>query len=240
MLEFVQSIQRRDPAQPTFLEVALAYNGFHAVMIHRFNNMLWDIGLKAVARMLAGFARFLTGIEIHPEAQIGKNLFIDHGTGVVIGQTSVIEDDVTIYHGVTLGGVGRQGQVDGKRHPTIKAGAIIGAGAQVLGDITIGEGAKVGANSVVINDIPDHTTALGIPARVVGGDERARGYGLPSLAEMEDLTTTLDCVMLEMAQIKKKIGAGGDDDCKPKKKVTAKKKAATKKKKAAVKKKTSA
>lgn len=205
MFELLRSIQTRDPASPTFAEVFFAYNGYHAVSIHRMNNFLWNLGLRALARFMANFARILTGIEIHPEAKIGKNFFIDHGTGVVIGQTAVVEDDVTIYHGVTLGGVGRVGQVNGKRHPTLKQGAIIGAGAQVLGNITIGAHAKVGANSVVSCDIPDGATAIGIPARVIGGDERARAYGMPSLKEMDELNHTLDSLVSEMDNIKQTL-----------------------------------
>ncbi|MGB3213529.1 MAG: serine O-acetyltransferase [Alphaproteobacteria bacterium] len=213
MSGLIKSIQERDPAQPTFAEVLFAYNGFHAVVLHRMNNFIWHLGLKALARALANFTRFLTGIEIHPEATIGKNLFIDHGTGVVIGQTAIIGDNVTIYHGVTLGGVGRSGTVTGKRHPTLESGAIIGAGAQLLGDITIGEGAKIGANSVVTTDIPAHATAIGIPARVVGGDDKARAYGMPSGEEMTDLITTMDCLIREMGKIKKELNLKSEQDC---------------------------
>jgi serine O-acetyltransferase len=203
-MELIKSIQRRDPASPTFLEVVLAYNGFHAVLLHRLNQWIWSMGAHALARGLANIARILTGIEIHPAAQIGKNLFIDHGTGVVIGQTAIIKDDVTIYHGVTLGGVQRRDALPGaKRHPTIESGAMIGAGAQVLGDITVGEGAKVGANSVVTVDVPPHKTALGIPARIVGGDETGRAYGLPSREEMETLITTIDMLAQEVAELKR-------------------------------------
>jgi serine O-acetyltransferase len=225
-LDDIKSIQSRDPAAPTFMEVVLGYNGFHAVLFHRMNNWLWKIGLKALSRFLANIGRILTGIEIHPEAKIGARLFIDHGTGVVIGQTAIIGDDVTIYHGVTLGGVGRADQEGEKRHPTISNGAMIGAGAQVLGDITIGENAKVGSNSVVTNDIPAGATALGIPARVIGGDDKARGYGMPSRAEMEQLTTTLDCVIREMGEIKRELKMpNAEKDCaKPKKKSPPKKK----------------
>ncbi len=203
MLELIKSIRERDPATPTFLEVFFAYNGFHAVMLHRMNNFFWNLGLHAFARILANIARIFTGIEIHPKANIGKNFFIDHGTGVVIGQTTIVENNVTIYHGVTLGGVGRVGQVSDKRHPTLKEGAIIGAGAQILGNIIIGEHAKIGANSVVTNDIPDGATAIGIPARVVGGDDRARGYGMPSNKEMENVTATIDWIICEMGKMKK-------------------------------------
>ena len=212
MCDLIKSIQERDPATPTFLEVVFAYNGFHAVCLHRVNNAIWSVGLHALARFGANITRMFTGIEIHPAATIGKRFFIDHGTGVVIGQTAVIEDNVTIYHGVTLGGVGRVGQVDGKRHPTLKEGAIIGAGAQVLGGITIGANAKVGANSVVTNNIPEGATAIGIPARVIGGDDRARAYGMPSLKEMEDVTFTIDCIIREMGKIKKELNIE-DTEC---------------------------
>ncbi len=216
MCDLIKSIQERDPANPTFLEVLFAYNGFHAVCLHRMNNFIWNLGLHALARFFANITRMFTGIEIHPKADIGKNFFIDHGTGVVIGQTAVIEDNVTIYHGVTLGGVGRQGEVDGKRHPTLKEGAIIGAGAQVLGNITVGTHAKVGSNSVVTADIPDGATAIGIPARVIGGDDRARAYGMPSRKEMEDVTFTIDCIIREMGKIKKELNIE-DQECDRKK-----------------------
>ncbi len=213
VLDDIKSIQSRDPAAPTFMEVILGYNGFHAVLFHRMNNWLWGLGLKAFARFLANIGRIFTGVEIHPAAKIGNRLFIDHGTGVVIGQTAIIKDDVTIYHGVTLGGVGRADQKGEKRHPTIENGAMIGAGAQVLGDITIGKGAKVGSNSVVTNDIPAGMTALGIPARVIGGDETSRGYGMPSRAEMEEVTFTIDCMIREMGQIKRELKIP-EADCK--------------------------
>jgi serine O-acetyltransferase len=205
MFELITSIRERDPAKPTFMEVVLGYNGFHAVLMHRFCHAVWSMELRAVARFFANISRILTGIEIHPAATIGKRLFIDHGTGVVIGQTSVIGDDVTIYHGVTLGGVVRKTVQSEKRHPTLGNGSMIGAGAQVLGDITIGDGAKVGANSVVTESVPPHKTALGIPARIVGGDDYNRAYGLPSLKEMQDLTATIDAMMGDIEEIKKKM-----------------------------------
>ena len=213
MSQLIKSIRERDPANPTFAEVLFAYNGFHAVVLHRMNNFIWNLGLRALARFCSNITRVLTGIEIHPQAQIGKNLFIDHGTGVVIGQTAVIGDNVTIYHGVTLGGVGKVGTVDGKRHPTVESDAIIGAGSQVLGDITIGEGAKIGANSVVTTDIPAHATAIGIPARVVGGDDKARAYGMPSREEMADLISTMDCLIREMGKIKQKLNLKDEKTC---------------------------
>lgn len=231
--DHIKSIQTRDPAAPTMFEVVLAYNGFHAVMIHRMNNWIWEtIGLRAIPRFLANVGRILTGIEIHPEAKIGANLFIDHGTGVVIGQTAIIRDNVTIYHGVTLGGVGRTDSKGKKRHPTINSGAMIGAGAQVLGDITIGENAKIGANSVVATDIPAGATAIGIPARVIGGDDQARGYGMPSRAEMEDVTFTIDCIIKQMGEIKKELKMEDGEPCSEvvkKRRASAKKKPAKKK-----------
>ncbi len=214
--ENLNAIRERDPAAPTFCEVFFGYNGYHAVLFHRLSSAIWGLGLRALARFTSNFARILTGIEIHPEAQIGRRLFIDHGTGVVIGQTAVIGDDVTIYHGVTLGGVGRGDDRGQKRHPTIEDGAMIGAGAQVLGDITVHKRAKVGANSVVTQDIPEGKTALGIPARVIGGDEKSRGYGLPSRQEMEQVTFTIDCIIKEMGTIKKELNIPEKDCTAPK------------------------
>lgn len=205
MIELIKSIRERDPANPTVLEVVFAYNGFHAMVFHAVAQTLWNMKLKALARVVANIGRIFTGIEIHPEAKIGKRFFIDHGTGVVIGQTAIIGDDVTIYQGVTLGGVVRKTLHSEKRHPTIGNGAMIGAGAQVLGDIIIGEGAKVGANSVVTESVPPHKTALGIPARIIGGDDYNRAYGLPSLKEMQSLTASMENLMAEVEELKKKV-----------------------------------
>lgn len=204
MFELLKSIQSRDPANPSFGEVFFAYNGFHAVLWHRMNSTLWRFKLKALARFLSNIARMLTAIEIHPEAKIGKRLFIDHGTGVVIGQTAVIGDDVTMYHGVTLGGVGRESD-NGRRHPTVGNCVMIGAGAQILGGITIGDKAKIGANSVVTHSVPENVTALGIPARVVGGDEKSRAYGLPSRVELDELMIKVDNLFDDLQEIKKDV-----------------------------------
>lgn len=183
MSDLIRSIQSRDPSNPTFMEVVLGYNGFHAVMWHRLSHWLWSMKLRALARFSSNLARMMTGIEIHPGAKIGKRLFIDHGTGCVIGQTAVIGDDVTLYHGVTLGGIGGD-QVDDKRHPTVESGAMIGSGAQILGNITIGANAKVGSNSVVVQDIPINCTAIGIPAKVIcKNGKSAGGYGMPSVQD---------------------------------------------------------
>lgn len=183
MFDHIRSIQSRDPIEPGFMEVFLGYNGFHAVCWHRLSHVLWRLGLRALARFSSNLARIFTGVEIHPQAQIGKRLFIDHGTGCVIGQTAIIGDDVTLYHGVTLGGVGKNGHKI-KRHPTLEDGVMVGSGAQILGDITIGANAKVGSNSVVVQDIPTGCTAIGIPAKVICKDGRGAGaYGMPSVED---------------------------------------------------------
>lgn len=203
MFDLIKSIQQRDPASPTFFEVVLAYNGFHAVLIHRLSNVLWRMGLRALARFLANIARILTGIEIHPEVQIGKRFFIDHGTGVVIGQTAIIGDDVTIYHGVTLGGFGKKGQEGGKRHPTLENNSMVGAGAQVLGDITIGEGARVGANSVLTKTIPAGCTAMGIPATVICKDQKTtRAYGMPARQTLDELGNVIEDLQKDIDALK--------------------------------------
>ena len=205
VLDDIQSIRARDPAAPTFMEVVLAYNGFHAVLLHRLNHAIWKLGLRALARFIANFSRILTGIEIHPEADIGRRFFIDHGTGVVIGQTAIIGDDVTIYHGVTLGGFGRKGQEGGRRHPKLEDGAMVGAGAQVLGGLTIGKGAKVGANSVLTDDVPDGCTAIGIPAKVICKDKDVSPYGMPARKTFNELGKVIDDLQKDIEAMK---GAG--------------------------------
>ncbi|MBV6474819.1 MAG: serine O-acetyltransferase [Rhodocyclaceae bacterium] len=162
--EDITSVFDRDPAARTTWEVLTCYPGLHALLFHRFNHWLWGIGLKWLARLGSNVARWLTGIEIHPGASIGRRFFIDHGMGVVIGETATIGDDCTLYHGVTLGGTSWN---KGKRHPTLERGVVIGAGAKVLGPITLGERAKVGSNAVVVRDVPPGATAVGIPARIV-------------------------------------------------------------------------
>ncbi|GLX79724.1 serine acetyltransferase [Thalassotalea insulae] len=162
--EDIKSVFDRDPAARTTFEVLTNYPGMHAIWIHRLSHKLWLADWKLLARMLSTFSRWLTGVEIHPGATLGRRFFIDHGMGVVIGETAEIGDDVTIYHGVTLGGVSWNG---GKRHPTLEDNVVIGAGAQVLGPIIIGKGGKVGSNSVVVKDLPANATAVGIPGRIV-------------------------------------------------------------------------
>jgi len=167
--EDISVIFDRDPAARSTWEVVTCYPGFHAMVMHRAAHRLWNAGLRWVARWLAHLARWLTGIEIHPGATIGRRFFIDHGMGVVIGETSVIGDDCTLYHGVTLGGTSWD---KGKRHPTLGKNVVIGAGAKVLGPIMLGDGARVGSNAVVVKDVPAGATAVGIPARIL--DEESK------------------------------------------------------------------
>jgi serine O-acetyltransferase len=170
--EDISCVFDRDPAARSTWEVLTCYPGFHALTLHRMSHWLWGHGLRWLARLVSHFTRWITGIEIHPGATIGRRVFIDHGMGVVIGETAEIMDDCTLYHGVTLGGTSWN---KGKRHPTLMPGVVIGAGAKVLGPITIGSGGKVGSNAVVVRDVPAGATAVGIPARIVEpGRDQAR------------------------------------------------------------------
>jgi serine O-acetyltransferase len=162
--EDFSNVYKNDPAISSRIELFFNYPGVWAIFWYRISNRLYRSGFKALARILMGINQILTNIDIHPGATIGRRVFIDHGFGVVIGQTTIIEDDVLIYQGVTLGGVSL---VAGKRHPTIKSGVVIGAGAKVLGNITIGANSKIGANSVVVREVPENSTAIGIPAHVI-------------------------------------------------------------------------
>lgn len=171
--EDIASVFARDPAARNTFEVLTCYPGLHARMMHRLSNSLWHANLKWPARFLSFITRGLTGIEIHPGATIGRRFFIDHGMGVVIGETAEIGDDVTLYHGVTLGGTSWK---EGKRHPTLGNGVVIGAGAKVLGPITIGDGAKIGSNAVVVKNVPAGATAAGIPARILDEEKKGSGF----------------------------------------------------------------
>ncbi len=162
--EEVTSIKERDPAARSALEVVLCYSGVHALWFHRVNHWLWSHGCYLAARWLSEVARVMTGIEIHPAAQIGSRLFIDHGMGAVIGETAVIGDDVTLYQGVTLGGTGKE---EGKRHPTIGDRVVVGAGAKILGNIRVGDNCRVGAGSVVLRDVPNDSTIVGVPGHII-------------------------------------------------------------------------
>jgi len=188
MNEFLESIIKRDPAAKSKLSIILTYPGAKAVFFHKIANFFAIAKFHLVARIISQFSRFLTGIEIHPRANIGKNLFIDHGMGVVIGETSEIGDNVTIYHMATLGGispsVNSNEQRNIKRHPTLKDNVVVGSGAQILGPVTVGKNAKIGANAVVTKDVPENAVMVGIPAKNVGetsgSDENFKPYGITS------------------------------------------------------------
>ena len=183
MNEFLESIISRDPAAKSKLSVILTYPGVKAVFFHRIANFFSVAKYYLIARIISQFSRFLTGIEIHPRAKIGKNLFIDHGMGVVIGETSEIGDNVTIYHMVTLGGISpsinSNDQRGSKRHPTLMDNVVVGSGAQVLGPVFVGKNAKIGANAVVTKDVPENAVMVGIPAKNVGtATEEFKPYGI--------------------------------------------------------------
>ena len=183
MNDFLQSVIDRDPAAKSKLSVVLTYPGVKAVLFHQLAHFFSVAKLDLIARIISQSSRFLTGIEIHPKAKIGKNLFIDHGMGVVIGETSEIGSNVTIYHGVTLGGISpsidSDKQRDVKRHPTLKNNVVVGSGAQILGPVTVGENAKIGANAVVTKDVPENAIMVGVPAKNVGTTtEEFKPYGI--------------------------------------------------------------
>tara|TARA_B100000686_G_C16639077_1_gene889007 strand:+ start:56 stop:631 length:576 start_codon:yes stop_codon:yes gene_type:complete len=189
MNEFLESIMSRDPAARNKISIILTYPGVKAVFFHFFSNKLWNFKFYLFARIISQFSRFLTGIEIHPAAKIGKNLFIDHGMGVVVGETSIIGDNVTIYHGATLGGISpaenSENQRNIKRHPTLKDHVIVGSGAQILGPIIVGNYARIGANAVVLKNVPEYGTMVGNPAKNIstGTDSSFKPYGVRDIDE---------------------------------------------------------
>jgi serine O-acetyltransferase len=212
----IDAIMERDPAARSRVEVALCYPGFQAVLIYRLAHALWRRHWLLAGRIVSHIGRILTNIEIHPGARIGNRLVIDHGSGVVIGETSVIGDDVTLYQGVTLGGtspaVDSRSQVNQKRHPTLEDGVIIGSGAQVLGPITVGEGARVGANAVVTRDIPRGVTAAGIPARVIMPRDKQKAkakefvaYGTPVDELFDPVLRNIDSMRGQMTRLAERI-----------------------------------
>ena len=193
MNEFLESIIERDPAAKSKLAVILTYPGVKAVFMHKIANFFAIAKFDLIARIISQFSRFMTGIEIHPKARIGKNLFIDHGMGVVIGETSDIGDNVTIYHMVTLGGISpsinSNDQREVKRHPTLQDNVVVGSGAQVLGPITVGKNAKIGANAVVTKDVPENGVMVGIPAKNVGTTtEEFKPYGINNDQKNEEFS----------------------------------------------------
>ncbi|HEU4962508.1 MAG TPA: serine O-acetyltransferase [Bacilli bacterium] len=169
MREDIEAVFERDPAARSAFEIIMTYSGVHAIWMHRLSNKLWQANMRTLARMVSQIGRWLTGIEIHPGATIGRKLFIDHGMGVVIGETAIIGDNCTLYQGVTLGGTGKE---KGKRHPTLGDNVLIASGAKVLGSFTIGENSKIGAGSVVLREVPQNSTVVGIPGKVVVQDGR--------------------------------------------------------------------
>jgi serine O-acetyltransferase len=185
--EDINVVFERDPAARSTWEVLTCYPGLHAISLHRLSHRLWNAGFKWLARFCSHLGRWLTGIEIHPGAQIGRRFFIDHGMGVVIGETSEIGDDCTLYHGVTLGGTTWN---KGKRHPTLGDGVVVGAGAKILGPLNVGANAKVGSNAVVVKDVPPGATAVGIPARILDAPG-AGGSGFTAYAVSRDMNDPL-------------------------------------------------
>ena len=202
------AIFERDPAARSKVEALLCYPGFHAILFHRVSHWLWNRKLKLVARVLSHIGRFLTGIEIHPGAKIGKGVFIDHGMGVVIGETAEIGDSVTLYHQVTLGGVSLKKE---KRHPTLEKEVVVGAGAKILGPFVVGEGSKIGSNSVVVKPVPPDSTVVGVPGRTVKKRTiRVQGVDLnhhllpdPVLDVIHSLSEEIDELRKEIEQLKK-------------------------------------
>ena len=186
----IEIIRERDPAARGIIEIFLCYPGFQSIVIHRFTHKLWQLKIPLIPRLLSHLNRLATGIEIHPGAKIGKNLFIDHGMGVVIGETSEIGNNVTIYHNVTLGGISPSINADQqrntKRHPTVLDNAVIGSGAQILGPVTVGKNSKIGANAVVTNDVPENAVMVGIPARNIGvSSEEFKPYAVTEETKKE-------------------------------------------------------
>lgn len=201
--EDIHCVFDRDPAARTIFEVMTTYPGVHAIVFHRFSHLLWHKNFKWLARVLSNLARWYTGIEIHPGAVIGRRFFIDHGMGVVIGETAEIGDDCTLYHGVTLGGTSWK---PGKRHPTLENDVVIGAGAKILGPITVASGARVGSNAVVVKDVHEHTTVVGVPGREVRRrsdvekkrEEIARKMGFDAYGSTQDMPDPVSNVVNRM------------------------------------------
>lgn len=204
LIDYVDSVKARDPAARSRVEIALLYPGVRALIAYRLANPLWRSGFHFLSRLISELGKLLSGIEIHPGAKIGRRLFIDHGMGVVIGETAVIGDDVTLYHGVTLGGIGVGNSHIGRRHPEIEDGVVVGAGAQILGPITLHRGARVGANAVVLKDVPAGVTVVGIPAQAVDASAPARlesfaPYGAPG-DDVPDPTAQAICTLTAEVQ----------------------------------------
>jgi serine O-acetyltransferase len=199
--EEIDTVFKKDPAARSVVEVIFCYPGFHAIIMHRLSHYLWTHHLKFIARFISHINRFITGIEIHPGAKIGKRFFIDHGMGVVIGETAEIGNDVLMYHGVTLGGVSLKKE---KRHPTVEDNVIIGAGAKILGPILIGANTKIGANSVVVREVPPNSSVVGIPGQIVAS-ERGSSFDLNHNQLPDPAAKAISCIVDRIAEIEREI-----------------------------------
>jgi len=199
--EDVANVMEHDPAAKSRLEVFLCYAGLHAVWFYRMNHWLWNHGLFLAGRWLSQVARLLTGIEIHPGAKIGRRLFIDHGMGVVIGETTIVGDDVTLYQGVTLGGTGKE---HGKRHPTIEDSVVVGGGAKILGNITVGKNCRIGAGSVVLRNVPENSTVVGVPGHIIFREGKRVVITDPKQIN-DPLSEALASVMTEVNRLRERV-----------------------------------
>lgn len=197
----IRAAQKRDPAAKSFIEILLLYQGLHALMAYRVAHFLYKMRIFFLARYISQLARWLTGIEIHPGAKIGKRFFIDHGMGVVIGETAIIGDDVLVYQGVTLGGTGLE---KGKRHPTLGSNIVIGAGAKVLGDITVGDNSYIGSNAVVIKDVPPNSTVVGVPGRITKQDGKKIDISLDHIHVLDPLMQTIEDLQKRIEDLESK------------------------------------
>ena len=208
LIEDLDSFMVRDPAARSKIEVFICYPGYHAVLFYRFANALWSRNFYLMGRFVSNFGKIFTGIEIHPGATIGRRLFIDHGNGVVIGETSEIGDDVTLYQGVTLGGTSLE---KGKRHPTLGDNVIVGSGAQVLGPLIVGSNARIGANAVVLKNVPKGATMVGIPAKIVMGQkkenkEKFTAYGTPTEDLPDPIFQSFESLRLQLNSLVERVG----------------------------------
>ena len=202
----IQSVKDRDPAAHSSLEIILTYSGLHAVIMYRAAHQLYIRKHGTLARIVSQLARFLTGIEIHPGAKIGKGLLIDHGSGVVIGETAEIGDNCLLYQGVTLGGTGKD---HGKRHPTLGNNVMVGSGAKILGPFKVGDGAKIAANAVVLEEVPPNCTAVGVPARIVRSNGKKTGAGCQDLGQIhipDPVATELCAYRIRLEKLEKRVG----------------------------------
>jgi serine O-acetyltransferase len=199
--EDVATVMEHDPAAKSRLEVFLCYSGLHAVWFYRMHHWLWNRHFFLLGRLLSQFARFLSGVEIHPGAQIGRRLFIDHASGVVIGETAIVGDDVTLYQGVTLGGTGKE---HGKRHPTIEDGVVAGSGAKILGNITVGKNCRIGAGSVVLRSVPEDSTVVGVPGHIIFREGK-RVVIIDPKQINDPLSEALASVMAEVNKLRERV-----------------------------------